>query len=262
LWATIGIVCEVGGVWPEVEMRQTYRGRSLLLRPDTEDRLASVNLEVGGSEDADSAFLLLRRFLSAATWGAGYGFREHIRLGGSPCPLCGRGPLVPQYIARPGRPQADPVWAPEPSGSRALLALALYREGVNERSHIFQYLSFFKVLEILAKGKREITALAVRHLDKARSKSAPLTDQADRPTTSNSELARHLYEDGRCAIAHAHSQPLIDPDDPRNTRDIAKLVHLVRSLAEVVIEEEFKIPRWWPPDWRPEWSLVSPAKGG
>jgi hypothetical protein len=122
-----------------------------------------------------------------------------------------------------------------------------------ETNSIFQYLSYFKVLETLVSGRDAIIDLAARHLPRARQIAAPYTDPQDRPTTGDLELARQLYEEGRCAIAHAHSSPLIDPDDPRNTRAIAVDAPLVRSLAEVVIEGELKVSRWPPRDWLPDW---------
>lgn len=237
-------------------MRLTYRSALLLLRPDTERVLASVSLEIASSEQYNGTFLMLRRFLSAVTWGSRCGFREQGRLGGgSALPDVGRGPQDP-YVA-PRHPRAHPLWAPEPSDPRALLALTLFREGIVERNPVFQYLSFFKVLEVVVLGRDRIVGLAAKHLGRARQKAALMLDPAERPTGSDAEVALNLYQEGRCAIAHAHSQPLIDPDDPQDTRDIAIAVPLVRSLAEVVIECELGVPRWPPANWRPEWSRIA-----
>ena len=53
-----------------------------------------------------------------------------------------------------------------------------------------------------------------------------------------------------------------DPDDPKDTRTIGLHVPLVWSLAEVLIEEEFGVPRWPPPEWCAEWSPLEPENGG
>lgn len=143
-----------------------------------------------------------------------------------------------------------------------MLALALYRQGLVENDPVFRYLSFFKILEIVDRGKSAIQKLAVKHLPAARQKAATFMDAADRPTMSNEDLARYLYEDARCAIAHAHSQPLIDPDDPRNTQAVWAHVPLAQHLAAEVIERELSVPRWWPPDWRPDWSLLAAEAEG
>lgn len=255
MWAAIGIVPAFGGIWPDLPIRQTYRGRSLLLRPDTEQLLASVSVEISADDEYDSAFLLLRRFLSAVAWGQHCGIREHMRLGGSALPRIGRGPLVPAYA--PARvPRAHVLWAPEPLDPQALLALALYREGLSEDNFVYQYLSFFKILEIQAAGRTAIRALAAKHLPKARQRAPDLTD-SQHSVMDDTELARYLYEEGRCAIAHAHSHPLVDPDSVENTRNIAQHLPLVQALAELVIEEEFNVNRWWPENWHPDWSRVT-----
>jgi hypothetical protein len=108
--------------------------------------------------------------------------------------------------------------------------------------------------------KAKVTALAEKHLPAARQALRPAQagdeDDDEHSTRSDAALAKYLYEHGRCAIAHAHSSPLVDPDDVSTASPIARDVRLVRALATSVIEAEFGIPPRPPSDWRPEWSRV------
>jgi hypothetical protein len=47
---------------------------------------------------------------------------------------------------------------------------------------------------------------------------------------------RYLYESGRCAVAHAHNDPVVDPDDYDHLRRVRADLPLVRALAEHAIE--------------------------
>lgn len=255
MWSGIGIVSHPAGVWPTVAVRQAYRGKSLLLRPETEDTVASVSIEIVDYRECDDATFLLRRFLSAVSWGQRVALRETGSSAGSACPEFGRGQSVPPYMA-PMHPREQPLWAPEPSDPRTQLALALYREGRNEQNWAFRYLSFFKVLETLVTGRSAIIDLTVKHLGEARRRRGSRPEPGYELPSDDGELARRLYEGGRCAIAHAHEAPLVNPDDPSNTDQIARDVFLVQSLAEIVIEVEHQIPRWPPPAWRPDWCRV------
>lgn len=254
---SIPIICPVGGVWTEVPIWQEYRGRDLLLWPESEGRLACATVRLAQGEHSDDAYTLLRRFLSAATWSLRLGLMEYMRSGGgSPYPLIGRGPLLPAFH-QPSQPQARPLEAPEPTSQSALLSLALYRDALCASPAIFQFLGFFKILETVASGRSALSALAERHLPQARKQCHKLP-QAH---LSDSDLGQHLYKQGRCAVAHAHQQPLVDPDKTRDTTDVSDLVPLMRAVAELVIEKEHCVPRFASPASPPSWRRVE-EKGG
>ena len=236
---------------------QKYRSVPLLLLPESETWLASINVRSADfGEGADETFQLLRRFLSAACWALPCGVKEWMRGGGDRPNRMGRGRGNRPYIA-PKRERAQPIWAPEPSDEKALLALALFREGRSEQSDVYRFLSFFKVVETVAQGKRSILELIVRHLPEAREGARRSTSLNELNLASDSDLAQFLYEQCRCAIAHAHSHPLVDPDNSRHTSSIAEYVPLVQALALTIIQREYGIPRWPPRDWSPEWQVVS-----
>lgn len=212
-WTVIGVVSDPAGVWPTKPIRQTYRGRSLLLRPETEGSLDTVSVEIDGYDECDESTSLLRRFLSAVTWSRRVALREANRTSGSGCPTLGRGGSDPPYRP-PTHPRDQPLWAPEPSDTRAQLALALYREGRNERNWTFRYLSFYKVLETVETGQT-LAKLVTAHLAEARKRTGWSPQPGREPPSDDRDLADRLYREGRCAIAHAHGDPLVNPDESK-----------------------------------------------
>src|SRR5262249_25605696 len=55
------------------------------------------------------------------------------------------------------------------------------------------------------------------------------------------DIGGHLYESGRCAIAHASQEPIIDPDDPSHTRRLRSELPITRALAQIAIEEQLGV---------------------
>lgn len=50
-----------------------------------------------------------------------------------------------------------------------------------------------------------------------------------------------MYESGRCAIAHAFSEPLVDPEDPDDSARLQKDLPLIKALAQHLIESELGV---------------------
>jgi hypothetical protein len=55
------------------------------------------------------------------------------------------------------------------------------------------------------------------------------------------DIGAHLYESGRCAIAHANRRPIVDPDDPAGTRRLQSELPIMMALAQKAIEEELGV---------------------
>jgi hypothetical protein len=51
----------------------------------------------------------------------------------------------------------------------------------------------------------------------------------------------HLFESGRCAMAHANRKPIVDPDKPADLRRLSSELPIVRTLATRAIEEVFGV---------------------
>jgi hypothetical protein len=64
-------------------------------------------------------------------------------------------------------------------------------------------------------------------------------DQLRRQSIDN--IGEHLYESGRCAMAHAAEEPIIDPDDPGAARRLWSERPIILALAERAIEEKLGV---------------------
>lgn len=257
-WATLGLIPKFGGVWPDVEVIQTYRGRELCLRPEHADQAAMVSIEYEPPETLDEALEGLRRFLSAATWSSGCGFEECNAFGREVSKGAAGRPAGARSYSPPRNPKTVGfLRPPEPEERGALLALALFREAINERNPFYSFLGFFKIIETVASGRASIRRKIEDHMEMARRRALPYLERpiflksvghdelcallwGDRKNA----LPEYLYRYGRCAIAHAHDEPLRDPDCPADRAEIELLLPLIEAIGRVIIEKEHGVSRW------------------
>ena len=183
---------------------------------------------------SDDGYRLLRQFLSSLVWAE----RESVVIAG------GSGGTYPFRQKMPSGlvvvKSLRPVhfdYLPEPEGARQKLSLALYREALETTNPAYRVLGFFKVLNVLYRQgnlqKRWINA----NLDKVRLARSRL----DELQTQGDDVGDYLWQSGRCAVAHAFSAPLVDPDDPRDYKRLSQDADLIRELAEIFIERELGI---------------------
>jgi hypothetical protein len=138
-------------------------------------------------------------------------------------------------------------YLPEPTDPRAWLALALFREGLNLKNVHYQFLSYYKIINILHErgmpdpkrgGPAQVTWInqTLPHLkdSDAKKRFQELQGQV-------ANVGEYIYVSGRCAIAHAFAKPVADPDDPENTMRLSNDLRLVAALAEYAIESEFGV---------------------
>jgi hypothetical protein len=145
-------------------------------------------------------------------------------------------------------PQTDDRFAldylPDPGDDKARLALAFYREGMTLNSTAYQCLSYFKILNLLLSDGKAQIAWIDENIGEARKLEAFRTKDWEKNVglDQNKETAgNYLYVSNRCAVAHAHAEPLVDPDDPVDRQRLANDLPMVRALAEYMIEREFGV---------------------
>ena len=57
------------------------------------------------------------------------------------------------------------------------------------------------------------------------------------------DVSRHLFESGRCAVAHASLQgEIVDPDIPEDRRRLSSDLIIMEELARIYIRDELKLP--------------------
>ncbi len=144
MWSIVAV--ETNLAWPTKDTYILYGRHNFLLRPETDEWPAAVCLEHDPTVSDTSrteALCLLREFLSVLCWTEGRYVRELTHGGG--------GRLI--RLGKPGRVQiinpnfrADHL--PEVQHQKGRLALALYREALSVNSIPYQFLGYFKIINI------------------------------------------------------------------------------------------------------------------
>jgi hypothetical protein len=99
-----------------------------------------------------------------------------------------------------------------------MLALGLMREGRGLNHVGYAFLSFYKILDAaFPADKQRITwiSAAIAGLTGFGVKEALDGIRAQGITTPDG-IGRHLYQSGRCAMAHGARKPIVDPDKKFN----------------------------------------------
>jgi len=123
---------------------------------------------------------------------------------------------------------------------RGRLALALMREGRGLNHPAYAFLSFFRVLEIAISNNQARRQWATDNIDNIDGHQAKEALGKLRESVPG-DIGTHLYESGRCAIAHAKAAPVINPDDPRDARRLQSELPIIQALAVLAIEQHLGI---------------------
>jgi hypothetical protein len=221
--------------WPNIEKRICYDGHEFILRPRSEISAQTISVECPEHSNLQDGMLLINRFISAYAWAE----RRSIRITGAmgngknePMDLC----AITDLGRHTGEFRFD--YRPVVAESRAKLALAIYREAIYVNSVPYQFLGFAKILNIIASGDQLIKWINNNvnqvHGVLARQRLTELKE-------THPDIGKYLYVDGRCAIAHALGDPLVDPDLPDVEHRLWKDVPLMQALAERLIETELGV---------------------
>lgn len=241
-WLNVGV--RGSAIWPTAEAVVEFGGHKLVLKPATRDTEQSVHINLRGISDVD-ALTLINRFLSVLSWCDDQPMENRYGWSGNPVPMA-----VPRESRQLGSGIAFPFYRTLEFNPKVRLALALFREGRTVNSGPFEFLSYFKILNIFWKDKwftvneqRQNpviegirSTLSVVKDDLALKRLKALSD-------SKADIPTYLYESGRCAIAHAYSDPIVDPDDVSDLRRLSQDVYIVKAIAEHLVETELGVSR-------------------
>jgi hypothetical protein len=135
----------------------------------------------------------------------------------------------------------DLSYLPEPSSEKALLALALMREGRGLNHPGYSFLAFARIVELaIGSGPKEQIAWINEQISRGLHHSAKEALD-DLRAQSVADIGEHLYGSGRCAMAHAKREPIIDPDDPADARRLWAERPIMLELAQRAIEEKLGV---------------------
>lgn len=225
---------ESGVAWPAAETKIEFRGVELTLRPESEDRAPTVLVSYSDPVTHDSMLRIVHEFLSSWAWVEGAKLEVGlISGGGSPHHV---GKMRPaSMITR----ELDFPYLPDPSDPKARLALAFYREALNLDNISYKFLGFFKILNITnSTGSAQKDwirqAIPALHDSSAQQRIAELSN-------SGVDVAEYLYTSGRCAVAHAFANPLVNPEEPEDLRRLYQDLPVIKALAEYLIEKDLGI---------------------
>lgn len=229
-YRTVGIDTQIP--WPAKERVVTFRGREFHLLPGSDNLARMIRVETGvGFAQVDADKLILE-LLSALAWAEQ---AEAVTTFGNWCtaPLnIGKGPM-----GMIGDGNFD--YLPDPPDPKAKLALALYREGLSVNLTPYQFLGFFKVINIIRDKGAQIQWIK-DNLQHVTDKCALARIAAIQ--TTEPDVATYLYVSGRCAVAHAFDpNTVVNPDDPADLIRLSEDLPVIRELARIVIEREFKV---------------------
>lgn len=242
-WLTAGVASSIA--WPEDDVFVEYDGVEYLLhgaRQEGEHRIAPCISTPSGRDHADEALSLLYRFASVLgfykqgyvditgwTWGTRMirysdsrdSFTTALQ-GGKRGFSCNHMPVIEDDQVRK--------------------ALAFLREGRRLRRvhEPYSFLSFFKVIESQFQSKDRV-AWVEKNLDLVTEERA--VNRINELRSQGVNVNQHLFESGRCAVAHASvGGNIVDPDIPADRRRIAADLDIIAALANRYIKFDAGVP--------------------
>jgi hypothetical protein len=224
--------------WPIASQKVRWRGVDIWIMPITRGFYPAVAMMVPPGKSRAECEELVMRFLSMLSWVEERGFMVEgggFSGGNLPRPM-GRDKERGFSICE----EFDLSYLPEVTDDKALLALGLMREGRGLNHVGYAFLSFYRVLEVAFstdKQRIEWISAALANLSGHGVKESLDGIQAQGVT----DIGLHLYQSGRCAMAHANRTPIVDPDKPADARRLGAELPIVRALAVKAIEEVFGI---------------------
>lgn len=230
-WAVINI--STGISWPVNVQVVRYRDEDILILPLTTETQPAVALDLRGRPRNDG-YKLLMRFLSALSWSESGGILVS-GMGGGNLPRPGSREREYGYTITT---ELNLDYLPEPADERALVALALMREGRGLQHAPYSFLSFYRALErAIPKGPARGRWIE-DHIDRLEDRRANEA-LAELKATGVEDAAEHLYRSGRQAVAHAGGTDgaVVDPDDPADDQRLRRELPIMERLAELAVEQ-------------------------
>lgn len=238
-WLTAGVVSSIA--WPQEDVWVLYDGHEYVLRgaKGGDNKRPPCISTPCARGDIDAATTRVYLFASVLGWFKG----GHVDVTGS---VWGTGPIL--YGSRDtftttldGGKYFSCNYMPVIEDDQVRKALAFLREGRRLR-HVhepYSFLSFFKVVESQFSSKDRVAWIGA-NLDLLDG------DAAKRVTELKGQgvdVSKHLFDSGRCAVAHASlGGAIVDPDIPADRRRIAEDLDVIAGLANRYIKVDAGVP--------------------
>jgi hypothetical protein len=233
-WLCINI--ETDTAWPAEPQPFSMEGHSLWLMPHSTENYPGIAINRPSNLDRDSAWALLHRALSLIAWTQDAGAMVVHMSGGNLPRMMGKGETSSIVIRR----SFDLTDLPQVQDQNGRLALALMREGRGLNHPAYGFLSFYKTLEAAIPEGRTRGRWVSDNIDTISGGRAKEALKSLRESVQG-DIGEHLLESGRHAIAHAKSNPIINPDDPRDAERLRKELPIIEALAVLAIEQRLGV---------------------
>jgi hypothetical protein len=238
-WLTAGVASSIA--WPQEDVWVLYDSHEYVLRGTKggEDKRPPCISTPCARDEMDAAMTRVYLFASVLGWFKG----GHVDVPGH---IWGSGPVL--YGSRDtftttldGSKYFNCNYMPIIEDDQVRKALAFLREGRRLRyvHEPFSFLSFFKVVESQFSSKDRVVWIQA-NLDQ-------LDGEAGKRVTElraqGVDVGKHLFDSGRCAVAHASlGGAIVDPDIPADRRRIADDLEVMAGLASRYLKVEAGVP--------------------
>jgi hypothetical protein len=241
-WLTAGVASSIP--WPSLDVCIQYAGNEYFLRgSEREGKPSSPGITIAcNSKDTDEALSKVYRFTSILSWFMGGYVDVSGYVWGSAPILYGNPRNVYSSLGIAGTKSFNCNHMPIIEDENVRKALAFWREGnrLDEVHDSYAFLSFYKVIESQFKDSKKKVEWISANIDK-------LTDRAAKRVAelrqAGIDVSRHLFDSGRCAVAHASLEgEIVDPDIPSDRRRLSADLIVMAELARIFVREELCVP--------------------
>jgi len=240
-WLTVGVSSSIP--WPQQDVWLEYDGHEYVLHGvggNEEQRPPCISTPCAQHDRRDEGYARLYRFASILGWFKG----GHVDLtagGWGSHPMLYSSNDTDTTTLHSGR-YFNCNYMPVVEDDQVRKALAFMREGSRLRHvHVpYSFLSYFKVLESqFTSGERRSWIDA--NLEKLEGDAGKRV--AELAAEGCTDVGKHLYESGRCAVAHASlGGEIVDPDVPADRRRITKDIEVISALARRYLQVDRGVP--------------------
>lgn len=238
-WLTTCVDSSVA--WPKEDVWILYDGHEYVLSgtKGSEEKRAPCIYTPCPRGDFDGASTRLYMFASVLGWfKGGYVDLSRSVWGSGPVPYVSRDTFT---TTLDGSKYFSCNYMPVIEDDQVRKALAFMREGRRLR-HVhepYSFLSFFKVIESQFNSKDRI-AWFQANLDQLDGNAAKRVAEL---RAQSVDVSNHLYDSGRCAVAHSSlGGAIVDPDIPADRRRITKDIDVMAGLAARYLKIDAGVP--------------------
>lgn len=215
--------------WPVVGSKIKFEGENVFVIPVTKDRYPAIAVRGENYDERLKFEKLLMRFLSVLSWVEEKAIDiEGMGASSLPNPMGRR-----EELGASLQKEFDFLYFPQPENDKQKLALALMREARSLNHPAYSFLSYYRVIEVAVPAKQRgdwiTTQCSTLKNHRAKEAIKKLKDQGV-------DLQEHIYKGRRHAIAHASSDPIVDPDDINLSRELWGEIPIMEALAEIAVE--------------------------